>query len=235
MEKERSDPQIDWFRSFYFFADDPQWAGKLLVGGLFTMLSTVVVGSFFVCGYVMRLLRAVARGDDKILPDWSDWQALFADGALGVGLYLCCVLPPVLPVVVISVAVGLLERIAGPSHTDSLTLFASIIVFGFAAVLTLVLWMIFFYLPSAFVRVAITRRFGDGFAFRANVDFIRRNFGNYLLAMLLYLGASSLSAFGYLLCCVGIFVTGFWSMLVYVWALGQVARRDAETLRLLRP
>lgn len=235
MEKEHSEAQIDWFRSFYFFADDPQWVGKLLVGGLFVMLSAVVIGSFFVYGYLMRLLRAVVHGDDKTLPDWSGWRELFADGAIGVGLYLCCVLPPVLPVVVISIAAGLLERMAGPSRADTLTLFASLIVVGLAAILTLALCTIFFYLPSAFVRVAITRRFGDGFAFRANLGFIRRNFGNYLLAMLLYLGASSLSGFGYLLCCVGVFVTGFWSMLVYVWALAQVARRDAEMFRLPRP
>jgi hypothetical protein len=107
-------------------------------------------------------------------------------------------------------------------------------VFGMLLFVVLMLvWMAAFfallcYLPSAFIRLALTGEFGAGFAFRENLAMIRRNLGQYLLAVVIYMAAGLAASLGYLACCVGVFATSFWALCVLAWGLGALARRDPE-------
>ncbi len=79
---------MDYTQSLSFAFEDPHWVRKLLIGG-FIMLLSLYAGLFFilgflVVGYLLSLLRNILRGDDVLLPDWSDIGTILGDGILGV-------------------------------------------------------------------------------------------------------------------------------------------------------
>ena len=82
------------------------------------------------------------------------------------------------------------------------------------------------YLPAALARSALRGTVADGFAWREILGFIKANLGNYLLSLVIYLLASFLAQFGFLLCCVGIFPAAFWGYMVLAVALGQTVRLE---------
>ena len=65
-------PTIDLGRAFTFVTEDPEWVTKVLVGGLFALLSAILVGIPFVLGYWGRTLGNVAAGRPRPLPAWDD-------------------------------------------------------------------------------------------------------------------------------------------------------------------
>src|SRR5207237_1300515 len=63
---------FDFGRPFAFVFEDPEWVQKILLGGVFVLASVVIVGIFFVYGYVARLVRNVIDGVQYPLPAWDD-------------------------------------------------------------------------------------------------------------------------------------------------------------------
>src|SRR5260221_12523598 len=84
----RDSPNVDFGRCFGFVLEDPDWVKKVLIGGAFVLLSMGIVGAFFVAGYWARLLRRVAAGDPRPLPEWDDLGGISSDGLklMGTGL-----------------------------------------------------------------------------------------------------------------------------------------------------
>ena len=50
-------------------------------------------GAVFVMGYFVRLVRRVARGDARPLPEWDDLGGIFSDGLRALVVYLVYVVP----------------------------------------------------------------------------------------------------------------------------------------------
>lgn len=221
---------IDFGRCFTFVTEDPAWITKILVGGLFTLLSMVLVGIPFLLGYWGRTLKNVAAGQRHPLPEWDDMGGLFSDGlrlfgvyaVYGLGLALAmgalgCVL--MVPFVAMG-SVGGMDN--GPE-----ALFAALGGLGilaFYCVVFVVAIVGAVYLPAAMTRAALRDSFSEGFAWREIVAFIRANLGNYALALVIYLVASFLSQFGSILCCIGIFPAAFWAYEVLAFGLGETVR-----------
>ena len=67
--------------------EDPAWVTKILVGGLFTLLSAILVGIPFLLGYWGRTLKNVAAGERQPLPEWDDLGGIFNDGLRLFGVY----------------------------------------------------------------------------------------------------------------------------------------------------
>jgi len=234
---EEGQPPIEWGRSFLFFRNDPEWIKKVAMGALFMLLSFVVVGAFFLGGYLLRLIRSVARGVDDRLPGWEDLGALFSDGLKAVGIYVVLVLPPVLIAVVGQLIAAVLAGAAGHADNRSAaavgSAIAGILFAGLMLVCSLLSLAVMLYLPAAFIRLALSGEFRAGLAFRENLAFIRRHLGQYLLALVIYWAASLVAALGYLACCVGVLATSFWAICIFGWGLGSVARRDPEMMALI--
>jgi hypothetical protein len=223
---------VDFGRTFTFVTDDPDWITKLLVGGLFTLLSAILVGLPFVLGYWARTVKNVATGQARPLPAWDDLGGFFSDGLRLLGVYFVYGLG-------LSVAIGLVAGVVmiplfAMGATDGgegaaaalggigiLLLYAVILVVSLAALV---------YLPAALLRSALRDSFAEGFAVREVVAFIQANLGNYALALVIYLLASFLSQFGMILCCVGIFPAAFWSYLVLGYGLGETVRLNPASL-----
>jgi hypothetical protein len=228
---------LDLGRAFGFFFEDPDWVKKALLGGLFCLLGMFLVGSFFVAGYVLRMVQRVVRNEPRPLPEWDDLGGLFLDGARAIGLYLVYLVPLVLlPLGVLGMSAlvfggtaGLAER--SSQAADAMGALFGLVVFGLYALFMVAMLALSFYLPSALVRLALLGRFGAGLEWRENLAFIRRNLGPYVLALVFYLVASFVAQFGVILCCVGVFPVTFWSLAVLAFGLGQVARGDAALVR----
>jgi len=85
-------PTVDFGRSFRFVVDDPDWVKKVLIGAAFTLASSFIIGAFFVAGYWVRLVKNVAAGQPRPLPEWDDLGGIFGDGLKIVGVYVVHVL-----------------------------------------------------------------------------------------------------------------------------------------------
>jgi hypothetical protein len=221
---------IDFGRSFTFITEDPDWLTKVLVGGLFALLSAVLIGVPFVLGYWGRTLKNVAAGQPRPLPEWDDLGGIFSDGLRLVGVSLVyglgfTVVWAAISCVLIAPFVALGS--AGAMDEGPEALFAALgglgmLLFYAAAMLAWLALMV--YLPAAMTRAALRDRFAEGFAWREVVGFIKANLGNYALSLVIYLVASFVSQFAILLCCVGIFPAAFWAYEVLAYALGETVR-----------
>ncbi len=228
---------VDFGRCFTFVSEDPEWIKKILIGGVFTLLSPILVGIPFVLGYFARTLKNVAAGVARPLPDWDDFGGLFGEGLQLAAVYLlhvfgafavvaalgCVALTPAM------LAGGLGGRnLHGPAEAiGALSGLALVAVYGLAMLLSLVVAV---YVPAALARAAMHGSIAEGFAWRDNLAFIRANLGNYLLSFVIYMVAGFAAQFGVLLCCVGVFPAAFWSHMVAAAALGDTIRLNRTSI-----
>ncbi len=228
---------LDFGRAFHFVFDDPAWIKKMLIGGVMAFLGIFIIGTLWVLGYWTRLIRRVAAGEERPLPEWEDLGGLLREGwgtASVYGLYIVGLLLPFF-VAIVGVAIvggGLAQLTKGSEEaSEAFGALTGIGFLAFYALFMIGMTALMVYLPAALTRHALTRRFATGFEFRENVDFIRRNLLNYALALVLYMLASFVAQFGVLACCIGVFPVSFWALCVFGWALGETARRDSVPAR----
>jgi uncharacterized protein DUF4013 len=221
---------LDFGRAFTFVREDPDWLSKLLIGGVFTLACSLLVGVPFVLGYFSRTLRNVAAGAARPLPDWDDLGGLFSEGLRLTGVYLLHVLAVM---VVLCVFVGILiaPMILTKAHdpADALGPFGAILVVAVYGVIMVVSLAVAVYLPAALVRASLRGSVGAGLEWRENVAFIRQNLANYALSLVGYLVAAFLAQFAVILCCVGFFPAAFWSYMVLAAALGETVRLSSAS------
>jgi hypothetical protein len=211
---------FDFARPFTFTFEDPRWVQKVLLGGLFCLASVFIVGAFFLYGYLARLVRNVIAGVALPLPEWDDLGEYFSEG-----LRLFCVaLVYTLPIIGL-VFVFIVPSIVAQSVDNDVMrnigggMAACVWCVMFPIGLALAIW-----LPGAMMFAVVERRFGAAFEFAQIAAFIKGNVGNYLLAFVVWLVVRMIVPFGFILLCVGVFFTTFWSLVVAGYAFGQVWR-----------
>ncbi len=52
---------------------------KVLILGILTILSSLIIPGFLVLGYVLKIIRSTIE-DSSELPDFNDWTSMFVDG-----------------------------------------------------------------------------------------------------------------------------------------------------------
>jgi hypothetical protein len=215
---------VDFGRAFQFYFEDPDWVKKTLMGSLFYLLSVLLVGLPFIAGYVVQVTRKAARGEARPLPEWTDYGQMFMDGLQVIGLYLV----HILAALVLPGSIGCVFALIGGvgSRSDAAGGVAAIGMMLAQLLLFVVMLAVMVYFPAAYIRTAVTGRFGAGLEVRENIELIKRNPGNYFLAIAIYLVTNFIAQLGVLACCIGILPAAFWSMCVAGWAMGEVARRD---------
>ena len=227
---------IDFAKCFTFAVEDPDWVKKILFGGLFTLLSALIVGIFFVSGYWVRFLRRVVAGDPRPLPEWDDLGGIFNDGLKVVGVYFTYVAGMIVVVLALGCAAGLLGAGIGSlsraseGASSAAAALGGLGMAGAYGLLMLLALVLAVFLPAVFVRVVLKDRFSEAFAFREHLAFIKANLANYALSLVVYLVANFASQFGALLCCVGLFPAVFWSYLIFGYALGETVRQNPRSV-----
>lgn len=212
-------PSFDFLKPLAFVFEDKRWIEKIIYGALFTLASIVIVGIFFVYGYLARLVRNVVDGVEHPLPEWTDLGDMFQEGFF---LFLVSFfyMLPLWFLMGFYFAFGLL---AG-SDSDAAHIIGSCGIVLLMLILVPLGLVLAVWLPAALVFAAVRRDFRAGFDFRAIAAFLRHNAINYLLAYLDWLVSRMATPLGFLLCCVGVFATSFWSLCVGTYAFAQAYR-----------
>lgn len=213
-------PKFDFARPFRFVFDDPQWLPKIAIGGLFYLACFVIVGCFFVLGYIAQLARNVVAGVAHPLPEWKNLGAMFGEGVKLFVVALVYSLPNII-VIAVAVVVAIAAGAADPEGP-----LAPLVLGCFVMLMLPFIFAIYFFLPAAIIRAAVTGEMSAAFEFRALWQFVRRNFGNYMLAIVIHIIANAASQFGVALLCVGMIFTTFWSWVVSTYAFAEVRRLD---------
>jgi uncharacterized protein DUF4013 len=210
----------DFGRPFAFVFEDPEWVQKILLGGVFVLASVVLIGVFFIYGYLARLVRNVIAGVQYPLPSWDDLGEYFSEGLrlFGVGLIyiapmIALVMLFVVPTIVADATDNEIMRNVGGMTA------ACVWCLVFPLSLALGIWM-----PAALLMAVVDRRFSAAFEFGRIWNFIRGNAGNYALAWITRMAASFLAQFGIVFLCIGIVFTGFWAAVVGAYAFAQAYR-----------
>src|SRR5688572_3600757 len=86
-------PQFDFGKPFTYVFDDPRWLQKILIGGLFYLASFLLVGWFFILGYLARVVRNIIADVTLPLPEWEDLGGFFNEGVRLFGISLIYCLP----------------------------------------------------------------------------------------------------------------------------------------------
>jgi hypothetical protein len=219
---------MDITKSFTYTFEDEGWLPKVLMGGLFSLLSIILIGAPFVVGYFLETMKNVYLGQPLPLPNWGESMGgLFKKGIKAiVGMLIWS-----LPAIVVSCLMGAISgpiTAALPSGASSaaqgaatLFLVVTLCINCLVSLYSLVVGVI---VPAALMKFAVDEQISDFWAFGDLFAFIRRNLGNYLIAIIVYWVASFVAGFGVILCLIGVFFTAFWSMLVGAHLFGQMYR-----------
>jgi hypothetical protein len=213
-------PAFDLARPFVYVFEDPQWLQKILIGGLFYLAGILIIGWFFILGYLARVTRNVIAGADVPLPEWDDLGEFFNEGARLIGVALVYILPMVSIAVVFMIPAMFLDAVDNEG--------AQALGSGFAACVSCLFVPlslgVMFFMPASLLFAMVERRFGAAFEFARIWPFIKTNIMNYLLAIVVYLIARFIGGFGIILLCVGVVFTGFWSLLIMAHGFAQSYR-----------
>ena len=213
-------PSFDFARPFTFTFEDPRWVNKVLVGGLFVLLGFLIVGWFFIGGYIARMVRNIVAGVQHPMPEWDDLGEFFTEGLKLAGV----VVVYIAPIMIIAFAMGIPAAIMSDiDHEGMQNIGGGILGCAWCLMVPLSLAVTFF-LPASLLMVAMKQDFSAAFRFGEIWAFIRANIGNYLLAVVVYFIARFLGGFGIALLCIGVIFTGFWSFLITTHSFAQVYR-----------
>lgn len=214
---------MDIGKSFTFTFDDESWLSKILMGGLFTLLSGILIGVPFLVGYFLETMKNVYLGNPRPLPDWGDnLGSMFGKGLKAmVGVLIWS-----LPAILLSCVLVLVIQALGPNASRNQEGAYVAVQFCFNCLIGLYSLVISVLMPAALIKFSVSEQIGDFFRLGDIFGFIGRNLSNYIIANIIYWLAGMVAGFGVILCVVGVLFTGFWSMLVGAHLFGQVHRLD---------
>ena len=212
---------IDIGKSFTFVFEDENWMTKVLVGGLFVLLSFILIGIPFLLGYALEVIRRSQSGDPQPLPDWSDLGGYFSAGIK----LTAVIIVYALPIIVVGCLAGLMGAALGSNGQSSGgNGGAGFVVICLNCLIGLWSLVMAVFLPAAMIKFAETGELMSAFQIGKLWSFIRDNLSNYIIAIVLGWVASFVASFGIILCGIGVLFTYFWGYMVQAHLLGQVAR-----------
>jgi hypothetical protein len=215
--------QFDFTKPFSYVFEDPRWPQKVGFGGLFYLLGFILIGWFFLLGYVAQTTRNVVAGVPHPLPEWEDLGEFFTEGARLIGVILIWSAPFLIismAVAIPAVALDVLQnRTTAPVEFVAIAMMAC---FGCLLVPLGIAWLLL--MPVSLLFAIVERRFGAAFELGRIVRFIRDNVGNYLFAILVLIIARLIAAAGFGVLCIGVIFTAFWALMITAHAFGQVYR-----------
>ena len=211
---------MDYGRSFSYMFKDKDWLMKIVLGGVFALLSVILIGIPFMLGYVLEVVRSVAAGRDEELPAWDNLGDKFVQGLM----ILVVVLIASIPLWLFSCVLGVFNGIAARSSSDALSTLA-ILVNGLMWLLNGLYGLVLaIFAPAFMIRYAMTREFGATLKIGEALKVIKANLGSYILIIIITWVAQVVAGFGAIACVIGVFLTYFWAYLVQAHLLGQYYR-----------
>ena len=211
---------MDYGKAFTFAFDDEDWVVKLILGGVFMLLSVVVVGIFFVLGYLLEIVRNVVEGKERPLPSWDNLGEKFVQGLI---LFVILLLLSI-PLMLFSCVTSAFSSLAAGTRSDAAQILIALVNLGLGLLSFLYGLVYAVFIPAFTIRYAMTRDFGATFNIGEAWAVIRADLGSYVLILIVAWVASLVASLGVIACVIGVFVTSFWAMLVQGHLYGQYYR-----------
>jgi len=219
---------MDIGKSFRFVFDDKDWASKLLLG---LLVSIVPILNLAWNGYLVQLVRNVSQGDELPLPDWSDFGDKFVKGLILAVVSFLYALPIIIVIIVMAMGGVLTEISTEGNITDTVaSVFAGVSIL-LGCLIVLYLLALTFFLPAVYIHYSREETFGSCFEIGNIIKLISANTGEYLTAWVvsllfgILLGILSSILFTILIAiiCIGwILAIALWAFLA-VWPFTVVA------------
>lgn len=148
--------------SINYLKDSENAAMTVLVGGLLTMLSFLIVPAFFVTGYLVRVLDGTADGETEP-PQFDDWGDLLVTGVKAfVVAFAYLIVPVVLAAIFIGGGGGLIAMGGDSTIANAFGALGILVGAILSLVVGLAIWYVF---PAALANFAQDREIGSSFAF----------------------------------------------------------------------
>jgi hypothetical protein len=206
----------DLGKAFTYMFEDQNWVTKILLGGVFVLLSIILVGIPFVAGYSVEVVQNVMAEKPSPLPEWDHLGDKFMKGlVIAIGIFILYI-----PAIILSMIGSFLQGRSGAFVAVG-CLF-SCVTFVYEIALGLIL-------PAIYIKYAERPEFGSIFKFNDFYAMISANIGNYIVVLVLSIVASIIAVFGLIGLCIGVIFTGFWAYLVAAYLYGQLGRIAPRT------
>lgn len=213
---------MDIGKSMTFVTEDEKWLEKL---GLGALIAAVPVLNFAWSGFMVDVMRNVAAGEARPLPDWSDLGEKFIKGLVITVAGLIYMLPAIL-VGCLLFGLSFVPLIASGQGagdlSEELALGSTGLLVAVSCCLGLYGLLMSFVFPAVFINYSRQGTFGSCFQFGEIMRLVTANLGEYVTAWVITIGASLLV--GLVLGAAGMLVGWIpcigWVM---VWVLGAIA------------
>jgi len=188
-------------KAFSFVFDDPQWLGKVLVGGLVLFSCVLVIPIPLLAGYLVALRANIINNKTPLLPEWTNLGEKYTKGlvlALGMILYSLF---------------GFVLRKSGIPLSGL-----------FAFVYRLIM---LFYLPVMSVFYAKEQTFESMFKIGEILQFVMKNFVDLLVFWLLHFVLAIIAVMGLIGLIIGVVFTAFYSLAAQAYLYAALYRDKA--------
>lgn len=191
------------------------WLQTVLIGGVLSLLSFLIIPGIIVNGYLLRVLRAGIDGDETP-PTFGDWVDLLVDGILVWVVQFVYVGIPAFLLLMVAGSFALFAAAANDPGGAAAAVAGGLVALLFLLAVGLLLLAAVYLLPAALANFARTGEFTAAFHLRT-VGRAALS-ADYLIAMVLVVAVSIVLGFiGGLLTIVlvGVFVLFYLQMVVY--------------------
>lgn len=214
---------MDVGKSITFVTEDEKWLEKLGIGAL---VAAVPILNFAWSGFMVDVMRNVAAGEAKPLPDWSDLGDKFVRGLVITLAGLIYALPAILVgCLLFSLSFVPLIAISGQGDqglNQGLALGSTGLLVAVSCCIGLYGLVISFVFPAVFINYSRKGTFGSCFQFGEIMRLISANLGDYATAWVVTIAFSFVVGLviGVLGMLVGWIPCVGW---IILWALSAVA------------
>jgi hypothetical protein len=207
---------MNFGQAFSFVFEDPDWAKKVLIPALISLIP--LVGQIFLVGWALDITRRVIQQNPRPLPD-LDFGRQLVDGlkAFVVGLVYS------IPIIIFTIPISIVSAVAGNQNMDSNTAGGIVTVVSLCCGGLIFLYSIamMFVLPAALGNVAATDRLSAAFNFSEIMSLVRAAPGAYLLVLVGVIVSGFIAGLGSIACGIGVIVTLAYSQAVNGHLYGQ--------------
>ncbi len=179
---------IDWGKGFTLLFEDKEWVGKTLIGGIFILLSFLLIGIPFILGYLLELVKNIIERKEQVLPEWENLGEKFTRGLVFLVI-----------LIIFSLLFGVIIGV----------LFFIPCLGWIAGILVGILF--YFVYPFLVCEYAVTNSFSAVFNFERMFNFIGNQIVNLIIAILLSFVIGIIGGLGIILLIIGVIFTYFWA------------------------
>lgn len=218
--------EMEYGKAFTYPREDADWLKKWGLAGLISLVP--VLGAILVAGYGVEITRRVIRGEEKPLPEWSDFGGFLIKGVVATVIGLVYALPLILLIAcanLLPLGLALAGADANRDVASTLMTISSAVAICCGCLAAAYGLFVALALPAALGRYAATEQIGAAFQFNEILRLVRARPGVFFLVMLVsLLAALGLTLLGVVACGVGLVFGGAYATLVAAHLQGQAYR-----------